>query len=145
MFKKILVPTDGSAQARKAAEVAADLAKSQGASVVGVFVVDPFPFAGVGETAPASLQAYMTDAQTAAAQVLAETRQICESRGVSFSGDTIERDAAYDGILVTAKVEGCDLIVMGSHGRKGIEALILGSVTQKVLTHATVPVMIIKG
>ena len=98
-----------------------------------------------GETAPASLQSYMTDAQTAAAQVLAETRQICESRGVSFSGDTIERDAAYDGILVTAKVEGCDLIVMGSHGRKGIGALILGSVTQKVLTHATVPVMIIKG
>ena len=53
--------------------------------------------------------------------------------------------AAIEGILETARAEGCDLIVMGSHGRRGIEALILGSVAQKVLTHASLPVMIIKG
>lgn len=145
MFKKILVPSDGSTQAHKAAEVAADLAKSQGAAVVGVYVVDPFPFIGVGEASAIGLQAYMTEAQAAASRSLSDLRATCEARGVAFSGDTIERTSAYDGILETAKAEGCDLIVMGSHGRKGIEALILGSVAQKVLTHANIPVMIIKG
>ena len=145
MFKKVLVPSDGSTQAHKAAEVAADLAKSQGAEVVGVYVVDPFPFIGVGEASAIGMQAYMAEAQVAANRSLSDLRSICEARGVAFSGDTIERTSAYEGILETAKAEGCDLIVMGSHGRKGIEALILGSVTQKVLTHAGVPVMIIKG
>jgi len=145
MFKKVLVPSDGSTQAHKAAEVAADLAKSQGAEVVGVYVVDPFPFIGVGEASAIGMQAYMAEAQAAANRSLSDLRGICEARGVAFSGDTIERTSAHEGILETAKVEGCDLIVMGSHGRKGIEALILGSVAQKVLTHASVPVMIIKG
>lgn len=145
MFKKILVPSDGSPQAHKAAEAAADLAKSQGATVVGVFVIDPFPFAGVGEGSAVGLQAYMSEAQAGASRSLADIRSVCESRGVAFTGDTIERTSVYDGILQTATAEGCDLIVMGSHGRKGIEALILGSVAQKVLTHASVPVLIIKG
>lgn len=145
MFKKILVPSDGSAQAHKAAELAADLAKTQGAQIVGVYVIDPFPFIGVGEASAVGLQAYMAEAQAAAGQSLGDIRQMCEAKGVPFAGDTIERSTAYEGILETGKAEGCDLIVMGSHGRKGIQALILGSVAQKVLTHATVPVMIIKG
>ena len=145
MFKKILVPSDGSTQAHKAAEVAADLAKSQGAQVIAVYVIDPFPFIGVGDASAVGLQAYMTEAQAVAAQALKDVHALCEARGVPCAGDTIERSAPYEGILETAKAEGCDLIVMGSHGRKGIEALILGSVAQKVLTHATLPVMIIKG
>lgn len=145
MFKKILVPSDGSVQAHKAAEVAADLAKSQGATIVGVFVVDPFPFIGVGEASAAGLQAYLSEAQAAAARSLGDIRQMCEGKGVAFEGDTIERSSAWEGIIETAKAEGCDLIVMGSHGRRGLEALILGSVAQKVLTHATVPVLIVKG
>jgi nucleotide-binding universal stress UspA family protein len=63
---------------------------------------------------------------------------------VAFAGDTIERTVVYEGITETAKAEGCDLIVMGSHGRQGMQALILGSVAQKVLTHASVPVLIVK-
>ena len=55
------------------------------------------------------------------------------------------RNVTYEGILETAEAEGCDLIVMGSHGRQGVKALILGSVAQKVLTHANVPVLIVKG
>lgn len=145
MFKKILVPSDGSQQSIKAAEVAADLAKSQGAQVIAVYVIDPFPFIGVGDASAIGLQAYMSEAQAVAGQSLAEVRAVCEARGVPYACDTIERSAPYDGILETARAEGCDLIVMGSHGRKGIQALILGSVAQKVLTHATLPVMIIKG
>ena len=71
-------------------------------------------------------------------------RECCVARGVAFDGDTIERNVTYEGILETAEAEGCDLIVMGSHGRKGMQALILGSVAQKVLTHAKMPVLIVK-
>ncbi len=145
MFKKILVPTDGSSLAHKAAEVAADLAQSQGAQIIGVYVIDPYPFIGVGDASAVGLQAYMSEVQATAGQALFDMRKLCEARGVSFSGDTIERGSPYEGILETAKAEACDLIVMGSHGRKGMEALILGSVAQKVLTHVGLPVMVIKG
>jgi nucleotide-binding universal stress UspA family protein len=145
MFKKILVPSDGSSQAQKAAEAAADLARSQGAQVIGVHVIDPYPFIGVGDASAQALQAYMGEAQAAAAQSLAEVRALCTARGVAFSGDTIERSAPDEGILATAAAEGCDLIVMGSHGRRGVKALILGSVAQRVLTHASIPVLIIKS
>jgi len=63
---------------------------------------------------------------------------------VAFAGDTIERNVVYEGILETAKAEGCDLIVMASHGRQGVKALVLGSVAQKVLTYSPVPVMVVK-
>jgi nucleotide-binding universal stress UspA family protein len=145
MFKKILLPSDGSVQAHKAAEVAADLAKSQHAEVIGVYVIDPFPFIGIGDASAVALQAYLAEAQTAAAQSLGLIRGICQARGVPFVGDTIERNAPDQGILETAEAEGCDLIVIGSHGRKGIQALILGSVAQKVLTHAKVPVLVVKA
>ncbi|MDZ4127180.1 MAG: universal stress protein, partial [Hydrogenophaga sp.] len=69
----------------------------------------------------------------------------CAAEGVPFAGDTIERNVVYEGIIETAEAEGCDLIVMGSHGRQGVKALILGSVAQKVLTHAKMPVLIVKS
>ncbi len=144
MFKKILVPSDGSEQAHRAAETAADLAKVHGAQVVGVYVIDPFPYLGIGDASAVGLQAYLSEAKQAAGQSLDVLRKACEARGVPFAGDTIERNVVYEGIIETAKAEGCDLIVMGSHGRKGVQALILGSVAQKVLTHASTPVLIIK-
>lgn len=144
MFKKILVPSDGSKIAHKAAEFAAELAQQHGAQVVGVYVIDPFPYIGIGDASAAGLQAYMSEAQAAAGQSLDDIRKACVARGVAFDGDTIERNVTYEGILETAEAEGVDLIVMGSHGRKGVQALIIGSVAQKVLTHAKVPVLIIK-
>ena len=144
MFKKILVPSDGSQLAHQAAEFAADLAKIHGAQVVGVYVIDPFPYIGIGDASAVGLQAYMAEAQSAATKSLEDLRQCCAARGVAFEGDTIERNVTYEGILETAQAEGADLIVMGSHGRKGVQALILGSVAQKVLTHAKVPVLIVK-
>lgn len=144
MFKKILVPSDGSPLAHQTAEFAADLAKVHGAHIIGVYVIDPFPYIGIGDASAIGLQAYLSEAQVAATQSLDDIRQVCVARGVGFDGDTIERNVTYEGILETASAEGCDLIVMGSHGRKGIEALVLGSVAQKVLTHAKVPVLIVK-
>ncbi|GAA6143036.1 universal stress protein [Hydrogenophaga sp. 5NK40-0174] len=144
MFKKILVPTDGSELAQKAAEVAAELAKSQGAEVVGVFVIDPFPYIGIGDASAAGLQAYMSEAHSASGKALEALGHVCKAQGVVCAGDTIERNVVYEGIIETAKAEGCDLIVMGSHGRQGVQALILGSVAQKVLTHSDTPVLIVK-
>lgn len=145
MFQKILVPTDGSDIAQKAANTAVQLAKGQGADVVGVYVIDPFPYIGIGDASAAGLQAYLSEAKSAAGQALDALRRTCQAEGVPFMGDTIERNAVYEGVLETAQAEGCDLIVMASHGRQGVKALILGSVTQKVLTHASIPVLIVKG
>lgn len=145
MFKKILVPTDGSELAARAALSAAGLAKSQAAQVVGVYVIDPFPYIGIGDASAVGLQAYLAEAKNAAGQALEAVAKACEAEGVSFAGDTIERNVVYEGILETAEAEGCDLIVMGSHGRQGVKALILGSVAQKILTHAKVPVLVVKS
>ncbi|MBU7575491.1 MAG: universal stress protein [Hydrogenophaga sp.] len=146
MFKKILVPTDGSTLAAQATTVALGLAKSLNAQIIGVNVIDPFPYIGIGDASAVGLQAYLTEAKSAAGQALDAVRQACEAQGVVFAaGDTIERNVVYEGIIETAEAEGCDLIVMGSHGRQGVKALILGSVAQKVLTHAKVPVLIVKG
>ena len=145
MFKKILVPSDGSQLAHHAAEFAADLAQQHGAQVVGIYVIDPFPYIGIGDASAIGLQAYLTEAKAAAGVALDAARMACAAEGVPFAGDTIERNVVYEGIIETAEAEGCDLIVMGSHGRQGVKALILGSVAQKVLTHAKVPVLIVKS
>jgi nucleotide-binding universal stress UspA family protein len=144
-FKKILIPVDGSAQSNRAAITAVQLAKTQGAQVIGVYVIDPFPYLGIGDASSVGLQAYLSEAQAVAGAALSAVSQACEAQGVPFEGDTIERNVVYEGILETAQAEGCDLIVMGSHGRQGLKALILGSVAQKVLTHATMPVLIVKA
>ena len=145
MFKKILVPTDGSELATSAANTAAQLAKSQGGQVIGVYVIDPFPYIGIGDASAIALQSYLSEAKSAAGQALDALAKVCAAEGVPFAGDTIERNVVYEGVIETAKAEGCDLIVMASHGRQGVKALILGSVAQKVLTHALVPVLIVKG
>ena len=144
MFTRILIPTDGSDLANKAAKNALEMAKLQGASVVGVYVIDPFPYIGLGEASALGLQAYMEEVQVAAQSALTQIRAEAEALGVRYQGDTIERSATYEGILDTAEAEHCDLIVMGSHGRQGMKSLILGSVTQKVLTHSKLPVLVIK-
>lgn len=144
MFKKILVPTDGSALAAKASASAVQLAKVHGAEVVGVYVIDPFPYIGIGDASAVGLQAYLTEAKATATQALDALGKTCGAAGVPFAGDTIERNVVFEGILETSDAEVCDLIVMGSHGRQGVKALILGSVAQKVLTHAKVPVLVVK-
>lgn len=145
MFKKILVPTDGSAQAALAARTAAELAKSEGAGVVGVYVIDPFPYIGIGDASAIGLQAYLAEAKTAAGQALDMLERACKEHGVPFVGDTIERNVVHEGILETASAENCDLIVMGSHGRSGLEKLVLGSVAQAVLSHTRLPVLVVRS
>ena len=84
MFKKILVPSDGSDLAHKAAEFAADLAKVHGAEVIGVYVIDPFPYIGIGDASAVGLQAYLSEAKQAANRSLEVLAASCKQRGVAF-------------------------------------------------------------
>ena len=145
MFTSILIPTDGSEKAVIAASKAVELAKGQGAKLTAVVVIDPFPYIGLGEASAFGLQAYLSEAQAMATQSLDGVRAMAEAAGVPFMAETIERSAVFEGILDAATEQGCDLIVMGSHGRSGVKALILGSETQKVLTHSRIPVLVIKS
>ena len=145
MFTSILIPTDGSEKAVIAASKAVELAKEQGAKLTAVVVIDPFPYIGLGEASAFGLQAYLSEAQAMATQSLDCVRAMAEAAGVPFMAETIERSAVFEGILDAATEQGCDLIVMGSHGRSGVKALILGSETHKVLTHSRIPVLVIKS
>jgi nucleotide-binding universal stress UspA family protein len=145
MFTSILIPTDGSEKAVIAASKAVELAKEQGAKLTAVVVIDPFPYIGLGEASAFGLQAYLSEAQAMATQSLDGVRAMAEAAGIPFMAETIERSAVFEGILDAATEQGCDLIVMGSHGRSGVKALILGSETQKVLTHSRIPVLVIKS
>ena len=145
MFTSILIPTDGSEKAVIASSKAVELAKEQGAKLTAVVVIDPFPYIGLGEASAFGLQAYLSEAQAMATQSLDGVRAMAEAAGVPFMAETIERSAVFEGILDAATEQGCDLIVMGSHGRSGVKALILGSETQKVLTHSRIPVLVIKS
>jgi nucleotide-binding universal stress UspA family protein len=144
MFKHILLATDGSPASAHAAKLAVNLARTHGAKLMAVYVMDPYPYLGIGESNPYGFQAYMAAAQKHAAQAHAEVEVLCTHGGVHVPLEVraIENTAASNGIVQTAKDESADLIVMGSHGRSGIARLMLGSVANKVVAESSIHVLI---
>ena len=144
MFKHILLATDGSAASLHAAELAVGLARTHGAKLTAVYVVDPYPYIGVGEINPMGFQAYMSAAQQQAAQAHAQVEELCKQGGtqVVLQARLVEDVGAASGIVQTAETEGADLVVLGSHGRTGIARLMLGSVSTKVVAESKVPVLV---
>ena len=144
MFKNILLATDGSAASHHAAELAIKLARSVNATLTAVYVVDPYPYLGMGDLNPMGLQAYLSSARDHAAQAHAKIAQLCEGPGpaINLQVRLIEDATAFEGIVSTAKAESCDLIVAGSHGRTGIDSLLLGSIAAKLVARAPVPVLV---
>lgn len=144
MFKHILLATDGSAASRHAAQIAVDMARVHGARLTALYVVDPYPYLGIGESNPLGFQSYMAAAHEQAAQAHAQVASLCSQGGAAVALETrISEDlTASEGIVKTATDEGADLIVMGSHGRTGLVRLVVGSVTAKVLAAASIPVLI---
>lgn len=144
MFKHILIATDGSAASEHAAQLAVGLARAHGAKLTAVYVVDPYPYIGLGEVNPMGFQAYMASAQQAAAAAHAKVDALCKQGGapVALQVRLVEDVAAASGVVQTAVAEGADLIVMGSHGRTGIARLMLGSVATKVVAESAVPVLV---
>lgn len=144
MFKHILLATDGSAASEHAAQLAIGMARAQGAKLTALFVVDPYPYMSIGEANPMGFQAYMAAAQEQAAQAHAKVATLCNQGGVPVDLELrlVENVTASAGIVQTAKDEGADLIVVGSHGRSGLARLMLGSVATKVVAESQVPVLV---
>ena len=144
MFKRILLATDGSAASDHAATLALSLARQSGATVTALYVVDPYPFLGVGEVNPMGFDAYMSAARDQAAQAHAQVlKKAAEGASpVTVHTRMVEDVAVMEGILDTIKQGPCDLVVIGSHGRTGLSRLMLGSVAAKVVAHSPVPVLV---
>lgn len=146
-FRHILLATDGSAASASAARLAVDLARSQGAKLTAVYVVDPFPYLGIADTNPMGLYAYLSAARDHAAAAHAQVTSLCTAPGgapVQLQLRLVEDVPAAKGILRTALDENADLIVTGSHGRGGLEGLLLGSVAARVVTQSTIPVLVVR-
>ena len=147
MFKKLLVPTDGSALSRKAAQQAARIAKSLDAKIVAFHVAPAYRYSVYADYIPPDFEtprAYAERARKIAEGHLAVVRKIALKVGVPCDTAYDTSDFPADAILKAAKKYGCDAIAMGTHGRSGIAKLLLGSETMKVLTHGRVPVIVLR-
>ncbi len=144
MFKRILVPTDGSDITGKAVDKALALAKSVGATVYAISVKEPFPYSAISEMQPTPPQEFFDAQERIAAKRLAQVTDAAKASGVACQAHSVEALHPWEAIIDHAKRMECDLVVMASHGRRGVSALLLGSETQKVLTHSTVPVLVVR-
>jgi nucleotide-binding universal stress UspA family protein len=147
MYRHILVPTDGSPLSMKAAKEAAKLAKSQKARVTALYAIPPFVSPPSGEAYIVSPDLFSPDeyrkrTEKHATEVLAKVEAEVKKAGVECDTTFVTANAPWKGIIDAAKEQSCDLIVMASHGRKGLEGLLLGSETLKVLTHSKTPVLV---
>jgi len=146
MFKHILLATDGSPACDQAARYAISLARASGARLMALYVVDPFPYLGIGQTNPMGFQAYISAAHAHAGRALERVAELVDDGGPPLALDTriVEETTAAHGISQTARDEGADLIVIGSHGHGALRKVMLGSVTTRVLAEATVPVLVVR-
>ena len=144
MYTRILVATDGSDITSKAVQAAIGLARLSGGSLVAVSVKEPFPYSAISEMQPVPPQEFYDAQERIAAQRIKEVVGAAEASGLKCDGFTVEALHPWEAILDQAKTAGCDLIVMASHGRRGIAALLLGSETSRVLTHSELPVLVVK-
>ena len=146
MFKNILIPTDGSEQSQRAVRAGVDLAKLHGGRVTGIHVIPDYHLliAYEGAFDPVTEERIEEEAKARAEAYLEFVRKTAGDGGVPCSTVCETSDHPYEAILKTAEANGCDLILMTSHGRKGLAAVLLGSETRKVLTHATVPVLVMR-
>lgn len=147
MYQRILVATDGSTLSKKAVSSALALARLSGAEVVALKVVPRYPqsyFEG-GLALPLSDINKIEKQWAAHGQAVVDTvAKSSAAKGLTVKAVIAKSDLISDAIIATAKKHKCDLIVMASHGRKGIKRLLLGSETQQVLTHSHIPVLVLR-
>ena len=145
MYKNILIATDGSSLSARAVEHGTSLAKALGATVLLLTVTERFHVFAVEadqlEETPVSFKEHM---QRQAERTLSEASEIARNLGVEATTLHLEDDAPYQAIIRTAEGQRCDVIVMASHGRGGVSALLLGSETMKVLSHSKIPVLVVR-
>jgi nucleotide-binding universal stress UspA family protein len=143
LFKNILIPTDGSELAAKAVEQGVLFAKEIGAKITALTVTEPFHLVSVK---PSQLEytpiEYKKHAQAHAEKVFGSVLAAAKLAGVACETLHSEHEHVYQAIIEAAASRKCDLIMMASHGRRGVSAVVLGSETVKVLTHSKIPVLV---
>ena len=145
MFKHILVPTDGSELSTGTVARAISFAREAGSRVTFFFAKPDYPVAFYGEGAlidPTTPEKFAEMADHQAVEILTRCEAMAKQAGVECSSVASVNDIPYEAIIAAADSTGCDLIFMASHGRRGISGLLLGSETQKVLTHSKIPVLV---
>lgn len=148
MYKHIMLPMDGSELSAKAVKAGIALAKSVGARITAIHVISHFHVVveqGLGSKEIRAIEKEHEDAAIKSAQkVLELVGATAKKEGLKFEGVAVVGDHPYQEIIDNAVKNKCDLIVMASHGRRGLDSLLLGSVTAKVLTHSKIPVLVVR-
>ena len=147
MYKHILMPTDGSALSKRAVAEAIKFAQSSGARITALHVTLPYPLQGAHAAEVAAIEAlqpgnYSVRSEEFAKSVLDEVGAAAAAAGLTFAAVHVSSRSVWQAIIETAKDRKCDLIFMASHGWRGLEGLLLGSETHKVLTHSNIPVLV---
>lgn len=145
MFKHIFVPTDGSRLSMETVKRAIDFAREAGARVTFFYAKPEYPVAFYGEGAlidPTTPEKFAEMAEQQSKEILGACEQLANAVGVPSANLAVTSDIPYEAIIEGARTVDCDLIFMASHGRRGISGLLLGSETQKVLTHSKIPVLV---
>ena len=144
MYQHILLPTDGTILSESAIQTGVKLAKSLGARVTGLHVIEPFHVVSTGVEMVSDTKAqYEKDSLANAVRFVAAISTAAKQAGVTCDCVTEQSGHPFEAIIAAAEKRGCDLIVMASHGRRGIRGLLLGSETNKVLTHTKTPVLVL--
>jgi len=148
MFRHILLPTDGSQLSSEAVNAGIEVAKTHGATVTIYHALEAFPVwfhAGSRQITPDLLQRLEAEQQEVGERLAGEAQRLAEQAGVQVTSKVDRPNSSAEGIVEAAKELGCDLICMASHGRAGIQRVLLGSVTQKVLVNSEIPVLVYRG
>ena len=145
MFKKLLVPLDGSSTGQAALITAVDISRCYGASLVVVSVYDPFPFIVAGPDYGYAQTQYVDAVREESNKIVKIGQERATAAGLVAEGLVVDAAKTWRAILDAAQSTQADLIVMGSHGRSGLDKLIMGSVTQRVLQHTTLPVLVVRS
>jgi nucleotide-binding universal stress UspA family protein len=142
MIRKILVPTDGSDLSAKAIRGAVEVAKKLGAKIVGMTAIEPYSYSSMSEYRPETFEVFERRTESIAKERLKQIESIAKAAEVEYETSVSKSFSPYEAIIEAATENGCDAIFMASHGRRGLNAVLLGSETQKVLTHSKLPVMV---
>jgi nucleotide-binding universal stress UspA family protein len=147
MYKRILIPTDGSSTARKAIKAGVSTAKDLGANVVGYYAAEPLERLYYGQgtgVRSVDIQAIEKRLRELGTKHLDEITKAASAAGVQCETVMTSPAAPYQGIIAAAQKKKCDVIFMASHGRGKLASIMLGSVTQKVLAHSKIPVLVFR-
>jgi len=144
MYRSILIPTDGTDITAKAVTTAVTLAHALGAQLSTITVKEPFPYSAISEMQPIPPQEFYDAQERIALKRVKDVVDSAATAGLDCQAFTVEAQHPWEAIVDHAKTQGCDLIVMASHGRRGVGALLIGSETTRVLTHSDVTVLVVK-